>query len=290
MDTSSIDSIDRKPDMRLRLLNAASFLGVMAVNYTAGKNIGDISDKYPTELTPAGYAFAIWAMIYLGLFAFVFYQIFLTTDMSCRIVKEIGYLFVISNFLNAGWIFLFTTNTPTSIGFSCLFILSLLACNFYIQSKSNSWKEKNQHTLADIIITDVTFSFYNGWVTVASIVNITIFLKSIGVDAEKQTACVWAAVMVVVAALINLMIIVRQKDPVIPLVYIWAVLAIRHSHISDGDSDDNDKMVGWVIICCVIVVAIAQCILIKHLISSRDQVRKAQGLSISSFLISSNNA
>ena len=39
-----------------------------------GQTSKQVSDKYFTTFTPAGYAFAIWSVIYIGLLAFTIYQ------------------------------------------------------------------------------------------------------------------------------------------------------------------------------------------------------------------------
>ena len=58
----------------------AATVGVIVFNYLAasgalgGIETGAVSDKYPTLVTPAGYAFAIWSLIYLGIVAFSIYQ------------------------------------------------------------------------------------------------------------------------------------------------------------------------------------------------------------------------
>src|SRR5688572_22486589 len=74
MDTA-VNGTDR---MRSILVLAAT-IGVIVFNWLAatgrlGSDTGAISDKYPTMLTPAGYAFSIWSLIYLGIIAFSIYQ------------------------------------------------------------------------------------------------------------------------------------------------------------------------------------------------------------------------
>ena len=55
--------------------------GTIAVNYYAntrpfnGQTMGAVSAKYPTPLTPAGYAFGIWGLIFLGLSIYAVWQL-----------------------------------------------------------------------------------------------------------------------------------------------------------------------------------------------------------------------
>ena len=60
--------------------NIVALVVVVLVNALAnglplgGQSTGEVSAKYESLFTPAGYAFAIWGLIYLALFAFVIYQ------------------------------------------------------------------------------------------------------------------------------------------------------------------------------------------------------------------------
>ena len=60
----------------------ALFLVTVFVNYAStaflfgDRDTGDVSDKYSTLFTPAGYAFSIWGLIYLTLGIYAFYQAF----------------------------------------------------------------------------------------------------------------------------------------------------------------------------------------------------------------------
>ena len=56
-----------------RWWNLLFFAGVIAVNVLSGiaawrQNNREISDMYYTAITPAGYAFSIWSVIYVSLF------------------------------------------------------------------------------------------------------------------------------------------------------------------------------------------------------------------------------
>ena len=57
--------------------NVLAFILALTVNSLAniipigGQTTGEISDKYPTLFTPAGFTFSIWSLIYLSLFLFM---------------------------------------------------------------------------------------------------------------------------------------------------------------------------------------------------------------------------
>src|SRR5580765_5775754 len=76
------------------------FNALAATGYVNGITPAAISAKYPTVLTPAGYAFSIWSLIYLGLLAFSIYQILPANLARYRAVRP---LYVFSCVLNCSW-------------------------------------------------------------------------------------------------------------------------------------------------------------------------------------------
>lgn len=68
-----------KPSLLRTVLNIGALVAVLLVNWLAnalplnGKETGQLSDQYPILTVPAGYAFAIWGLIYLGLISFALY-------------------------------------------------------------------------------------------------------------------------------------------------------------------------------------------------------------------------
>ena len=66
--------------MTVRILAAVALAATLVVNFLAnalpiaGRTTGEISNGFPVLFVPAGYVFAIWGLIYLGLIAFVVYQ------------------------------------------------------------------------------------------------------------------------------------------------------------------------------------------------------------------------
>ncbi len=65
-----------RPKTWLRVLVALTSVGMIVMNVLAnalplfGRGTGEISDRYPTLVTPAGYVFAIWGLIYIALLVY----------------------------------------------------------------------------------------------------------------------------------------------------------------------------------------------------------------------------
>src|SRR5688572_30707091 len=107
-------------------------LGTIAFNWLAaagrvnGVTPSEISDKYPTPITPAGYAFSIWSLIYVGLIAFSIYQLLPKNAARFRNVRS---LYILTCALNCGWIYMWHSDQIAI----CLVLIFLLAvCLFLI--------------------------------------------------------------------------------------------------------------------------------------------------------------
>lgn len=167
----------------LHILNGLALVITIVINYVSnagilnGKTIGEVSDGLQTLFTPAGYAFSIWGFIYLLLIGFVFYQgrsLFKNNHQADDLVLKIGWWFIISCIANSTWVIVWIYGAT---GISCLFILLLLfslmqiifRCNFNLENKS----------LQQSLFTSSPFIFYAGWVTVASIANVSTYLEKL---------------------------------------------------------------------------------------------------------------
>ena len=95
----------------LRWLNVIAYVSTVLVNGLAGstsiiggRNTAEISDRYPTLITPAGYVFSIWGVIYVLLGIFVVFQA-LPSERGKEYQKRIGSLFLLSGIFNMMWLF-----------------------------------------------------------------------------------------------------------------------------------------------------------------------------------------
>ncbi len=166
------------------LLNTLSLIATLFVNATIGRNIGNISQKYSTLVTPAGYAFSIWGIIYLLLIAFVAYQWYcLLKQKRDEEIVQTGSLLILSNVFNALWCIVWVQEW---IGISVLMILGLLFSLMYltVRLRLEIW---------DAPLFTITFVWwpiciYLGWVTLATAVNIATFLTSLGWTGEPLNA------------------------------------------------------------------------------------------------------
>jgi hypothetical protein len=122
---------------------------------------------------PAGYVFAIWGIIYIGWIAFVIYQ-FLPAQKESPRLRNLGYLFALSGVFNAAWLFCWHYNL---FGLSVLIMFTLLGLLIAGYLKLNVGKMPV--TNAEKWSVDIPFSVYLGWISVATVANVTDWLYSV---------------------------------------------------------------------------------------------------------------
>jgi len=213
--------------MKIRqVLNIITFLGVVIVNGLAnalpfnGISTGEISDSFPVLFTPAGYVFSIWGLIYLLLFGFVIYQALPSQRDNPRL-ERVGYWFVLSNFLNTAWIFLWHYGY---FQLTLFVMLGLLVSLIVIY-------QRLQISLTRVgfpqnLFVNLPFSVYLGWISVATIANFSIALYDLGWNGFGIAPQTWTVIVLAVAACIGAAMILLRRDIAFALVLVWASIGI----------------------------------------------------------------
>ena len=213
-------------------INLFSVILALAVNILAstlpinGQNTGEISDRFPVYFVPAGYVFAIWGVIYLGWIAFIIFQFQASQKESTRL-RRLGYLFAISNVANAAWLFCWHYNL---FGLSVLVMLTLLGLLIasYLRLNIN----RSSARPAEYWSLDVVFSVYLGWITVATVANISDWLYLVQWNGFGISAQSWAVIMLAVASLLGLAMALTRSDAGYLSVLVWAFIGIAMKQTS----------------------------------------------------------
>jgi len=175
----------------------------------------DISNKYLTPITPAGYAFSIWSLIYLGLIAFSVYQLLPTNLAKYRNLRE---LYILSCLLNCSWIYAWHHD---QIAVCFLLILLLVAVLFLINSRLRAADTPRAYWLVK-----APFAVYFGWVTAAALVNFAILLAYLKVGLSPQAWNGMAITLIATAAILGLLVRFTLSNYLYPLAIAWALTAI----------------------------------------------------------------
>lgn len=222
----------------LQIANPVALVITIIVNYSAssgllnGQTIGDVSAQYTTLVTPAGYAFSIWGLIYLMLGAFVLYQargLFRSVDDD-DFILQIGWWFVISCIANSLWVIMWIYNyTGSSVLMMTLLLIAL------IKIVLNTNMERWDAPLPKIVFLWWPFCLYSGWITVAIIANIAAWLTKIGWNGLGVGEPAWAVIMIIVAGIINLLMIKNRNMREFALTGVWALIGIA---TANGESQE----------------------------------------------------
>ena len=176
-------------------INLIIFIFVAVINYfstKAGslfpKATGKVSDDHPTEITPAGSTFTIWAFIYIYQLAWVIY----TLTLLCRNAPDIlpGWFyaaFTLANVCNFSWLLVWSReHLGLAFAFIALIAIALeLALYFSFTGLRNyiaTFPQSNEFpSTADVwcirMLVQNGIMFYATWVTVATCLNLTIFIQ-----------------------------------------------------------------------------------------------------------------
>jgi len=188
---------------------------------------GEISDRFSVYFVPAGYVFSIWGLIYLFLIGFAVYQA-LPSQRTNPWLRRIGYLFVLSCVANVIWLFLwhYERFVYTLIA---MFALLLLLISIYLILGIG----RRRVGVAELMLVHVTFSIYLGWVTVASVANVTSVLDYVKWSGWGISPAAWAIIMLVIAAAIASLVSITRGDIAYIAVIVWAFIgiAVKHSAV-----------------------------------------------------------
>jgi benzodiazapine receptor len=211
--------------------NILLFILTVAINSIAGsttliggQDTAAVSNNNPTLITPAGYVFSIWGVIYILLGVFVVYQA-LPRERSSDYHGKISWLFVFSSLINIAWIFVWQFESLI-LSVVLIFALLLTLIAIYLRLDIGRSKVKASERLA----VHLPFSVYLGWITIASIADVAVTLTAYNWDGFGIGPEVWAIIVVAVALAITMLMLGIRKDVAYALVVIWALVGIGVNH------------------------------------------------------------
>ena len=209
-----------------QVLVAVATVAVIVVNTLAntlpinGVTTGAISDRFDVFFVPAGYVFAIWGVIYLFLIGYTVYQA-LPAQRDDPRLQRIGYFYVLSAIANIAWIFLwhYQIFVPTLLA-----MFTLLGSLIVIYLTAGVGREQFSTTATWLV--QIPFSIYLGWITVATIANVTAVLDYVGWNGWGLGPETWMVIMLIVTAALSSAVVYTRRDIAYGLVIVWALVGI----------------------------------------------------------------
>lgn len=194
----------------------ALFVALSSAGLVNGVTMREVALKYAAAMTPAGYAFSIWALVCLGLIGFAAYQLHPSNLERFRSVRT---LYIVSCLLNSAWIF-FWHREQIALSFVLIALLVLTIAFLYVRLEGCQ-------TVFETWLMQAPLGLYLGWVTSLALMMFVVFLTSLGVAAASSN--VLAIVLILAVAALAVMVRIKLMNFFFPLGVGWTLtfIAIR---------------------------------------------------------------
>ncbi len=222
-------NMDRFKVLLIQIAMILGYIGTIIVNALANilpiNNVGtgEVSDSLPNLFGPAGLTFSIWGVIYVLLGVLTIYSVksLFTTEEPPEFLSKMGIEFIVASVANMTWLFLW------HYGF---FFLSVLVMLVLLGALLSSYL-RLQIGLRDADRNEkwfihVPISVYLGWITIATVANVTVFLVDVNWNGFGLSDQVWTITMISIAAIITGLMIWIRKDYAYTAVVLWAFIGI----------------------------------------------------------------
>lgn len=257
------------------VLCTAVFIGVLVVNALAGvgrgpfhSTTGNVSARYETDITPAGWTFSIWGVIYTWLTLMVIYlttYVFRGSWAQCLLPYAFYFSWLSNMALNVIWLLLWDRESMLA----ALVVLIMIAItNYsalffccYATDYYGLWLQT--YHLKDLyllrILVQNGLALYTTWTSIASLINFSLVLHLWGV--EKSTAAT-ASLCILFGEVVAWFILenwvldrwVRNIVTVYPVVIV-ALVGNIFKHFNAVDPTTNAVfMVVLLVLACVLLL------------------------------------
>jgi len=214
-----------------RFVALGTFLYMIVMNTVAttlplnGLRPDQISAKYDTLFAPIGFTFSIWGIIFTMLGVYATYQLLRDNEW----IRAITPWFIASNLLNGTWIIAWHYEV---IWASLVIIVSLLLVLIKITRTTTSARVGLGTTFMMVL----PFNIYFGWITVATVANVSALLVQQGWRGGTiLTESGWTILILIVAALIGGTTALSNRSLAYGLVLVWAYFGILSRHQSPAE-------------------------------------------------------
>ena len=185
-----------------------------------GMNTGQISDQFKVYFVPAGYVFSIWGLIYIGLISFAIFQALGSQRENPRL-RATGWWISLGGVANSAWIFFWHYQLFPLTLIAMLVLLATLILTYLRLEIGRSRVSSAEKWSAQL-----PFSIYLGWITVATVANVTDVLDYLKWNRFGIAPEVWMSIILVAVLAITAAVIFSRRDLAYSLVVLWALAGI----------------------------------------------------------------
>ncbi len=223
------------------------------------KDVGQVSGHYVSLFTPAGFTFSIWGVIYTALLALCIRHCTIAFSRppghpGNRELLQIDIWFILNNIFTAAWLLVWTQERIALA--ACLIICQLLTL-VIMHLRLGIFQPTAG--IGSRIFTQFPLSIYLGWISVATIANISVYLVAIGWDGAGISELTWTRIMIAAVTVLTLLMVFARKNIFFGLVVIWALWGIISKRETEGTLVYQDIIeTGWIAIGIIATACLAQ--------------------------------
>jgi hypothetical protein len=243
------------------IVNLIAFVGVVVVNALAttiplgGLSTGQLSDLYPNLFVPAGLTFSIWGVIYILLAIYVVYGLISSSRQpkpsDSTFMKKSAVLFLVTCVANIGWIFSWQYRVlPLSLVCMAVLLLALIA--MYVGLNVGVSKA----AASEKYMVHLPISVYLGWISIATIANITALLVYYKWERFGLSEQFWAIIMIAIGIVLGMVLLLYRKDIFYSLVIDWALLGILLKRTAASGAEAQGVVIVTIVGICVLTLGI----------------------------------
>jgi tryptophan-rich sensory protein len=207
-----------------RWLLPAAVVACLYVNYLYNANPpegalsnGAMSARHPTLLTPAGYAFSIWGVIFLGLVVYAVWQL-LPRQHGAALPRQLNPMLTLAVLATTAWTLAFSYE---------LISMSLTVMLFIVLFLAQAYGRARRLVLLQAAPGwPVWFlSFYLGWILLATVLNFIFGLRDgFGITWSAEASLLGCYALLLVAAVLGVGLAWRSEDGRLPLPIAWGLI------------------------------------------------------------------
>jgi hypothetical protein len=212
---------------------AAAIVGNIVVNFISqrfpfnGQTNAQVSYKYPTLLTPAGYAFSIWGLIFLSLLLYAVWQL-LPAQRRNPLPDAVARPLVWANLMTCLWLVVFAYELLVP---SMIVMLLILAGLGVVYSRARLFVRRQEAPW----YSSIPFGLYLGWISVATVVNVTLALGTKW-QTDTEQSIELSIVLVGITAGLALNVTRRFHEFAYPAAVAWGLLGIWGARRTQADT------------------------------------------------------
>ena len=192
--------------------------GLAGAGLLFGVQTGAVSDGIPTGITPAGWTFGIWTVIVLMLVLYAGFQA-LPAQRGPRYDAP-AVPFALANVLNGLWQIPWLTR---HFGVALVVIVGILASLVWLYVVHGRMRLRENEVWA----MGLPASYLLAWVAVATALNATVWLRSVGLAGPEA---VFAPAVVLTVGGVGAWLLSRTGDTAVAAVLLWAFAGIYAAH------------------------------------------------------------